>query len=153
MTTTTTETETAEAGENLELLHKAFDALVRADNRSLRAAYYFGQVIDALHSMDRRTYTYGMLGDEVNRSDATVALYARLFRKYNRVEDLLRTALRARTFAIAALAGSDEALAARYGWKCGNCGSWDVRRRRMSDADVAAAMAEKSAREALAVLS
>jgi len=118
----------ARNGESLTLLHELFDKLNRAGEDSLRAAFAFGQCVDALSGIG---YTYEQMGAEVDRHEGTIQKYATLYRRYARVELLIEAAKRYQTFDIARLTGSDEALQAKYGYQCATCGSWDTHRKSM----------------------
>lgn len=119
--------------ENLVALKMAVEALVKAGDDSLRAAYNLGQIIDALYATG---YTYETMGDAVDRSPSTVAKYRRLFGMYAKVEDLLRTAHKYETFDVSILTGSQEKLAAKFGYKCDDCGSWNTHRTRKTELTV-----------------
>jgi hypothetical protein len=119
----------------LGTLHDAFDQLQHYGEGSLRAAYTAGQIADALSLY----FTYDQMGAEVNRTGQTVAKYAKLYRSYNRVEDLLEASRRYQTFDIGRLTGTDDALRAKFGYQCGNCGSWETHRRSKTPEAVRAA--------------
>lgn len=110
--------------EGLVALRMAFDALVKAGDESLRAAYNLGLIIDAL----TLSYTYEVMAGAVDRKPGTVAKYAALYRRYPTVDDLIATAHKYDTYDVSILKGSAESLGSRYGYRCGNCGSWDTHR-------------------------
>lgn len=118
--------------ENLVSLRMAFAALVRAGDDSLSRAYDLGQIVDALSNI----YTYKVMGDAVDRSQGTIAKYRKLYGMYPTVRDLLDMAHKYETFDVSILTGSQESLAAKYGYRCGNCGSWDTHRVRRDDSVV-----------------
>lgn len=122
MTTSTAPRTRQIKGENLTALRMAFDALVKAGDESIRAAYNAGQ-IDALINL----YTYETMAEAVNRSTKTIAKYARLYRRYPTFDALLLTAHRYDTYDISILLGSDETLGLKFGYQCG---SWDTHRTR-----------------------
>ena len=107
--------------EDLTLLHAAWGKLVRYDRRSLEAAYSFGQVVDALIRM--KAYTYEQLGEQLDRSEYTMQLYARLYRKYPNTKVLLETARDMRTYSVARLAGTEPEFRWEHYYKCTRCGS------------------------------
>jgi hypothetical protein len=107
-------------------LHDAFDALVRAGDDSLRKAYAFGQIVDALQGIG---YTLGQMAAEINRTAPTVGKYAELYRRYPNVEALLRRAHQWSTADISILVRDDDALHTKFGYQCGTCGSWDTHRK------------------------
>lgn len=112
--------------ENLVTLRLAYDTLVKAGDDSLRAAFNFGQVIDALSN----TFTLKTMGQEIGRTAVTVGTYARLYRRYPTVETLLKTAQEYGTFDISKLVAGEAVLRAKFGYQCNHCGSWDVVHRR-----------------------
>jgi hypothetical protein len=108
--------------ENLEALRVAYDSLWKAGTESLRAAHTFGQVVDALSNI----YTYQTLGQAINRSPSTVQLYAKLYRRYNDVRQLLHTADVMGTHDVSRLAGNTPSVPVHYTYHCTVCGSYDV---------------------------
>lgn len=114
-------------------LHKAFGQLRSADQRSIVAAYRFGQVVDALH---KTGYSWMELGEEVDRSWLTVKLYATLYNKYDDEKELLETAEAMRTYAVARLAGNTSLVPAVFVFHCMNCGSFEIRKERKTDDEV-----------------
>jgi hypothetical protein len=114
--------------ETLDLLHDRHDALVKAGEESLRKAYAFGNVVNALHGM----FSYAQLGEELGRSAAMIGTYARLYRKYSTEQLLLATARAAGTFDVNHLANDGAAVRYAYSFVCRNCGSDDVHRERKS---------------------
>jgi hypothetical protein len=120
---------------NLVKLHLAFDALVKAGDESLHAAYDLGQVIDVLV----RLYTYKTMADEVDRKPVTIAKYRRLYLRYPTFDSLLMTAHKYDTYDVSILLGSAETLGVKFGYRCGNCGSWDTHRKPKSEQAMAEA--------------
>lgn len=119
--------------ESLAQLHDLFDQLHHASLDGLRKAYAFGQMVDALASIG---YTYETMGHEVNRSASTVYQYARLYGRYNSVQELLDTAERWGTYDISRLVGSDAQLHRRYGYQCNTCFSWNTSRKTMPESEL-----------------
>jgi hypothetical protein len=111
-------------------LHKTFGELRNADRRSIVAAYRHGQVIDALH---KSGFTWGELGDEVDRSWRTVRLYAVLYNKYDSEQDVVETADRMKTYNVARLAGHSSLTPIQYVMHCMNCGSFEVKKERKQE--------------------
>jgi hypothetical protein len=107
---------------------RAFGLLRSADERSIIAAYRYGEIVATLN---RQGFTYEELGEDVDRSKYTVALYAKLFKKYDDEHDLLETARTMRTYDVSRLAGGGTAI--QYQFQCTNCGSDQIKRRRKSD--------------------
>jgi hypothetical protein len=112
---------------------KAFNNLRSADQRSIVAAYRYGQIVDALHSSG---YSYEDLGEDVDRSKYTVALYAALYNKYPDEHALLHTAEAMRTYNVATLAGRNPARPIEYVFHCSSCGSFDIVKERKEDEPV-----------------
>ena len=106
----------------------------------LRAAFAFGQCVDALNGIG---YTYDQMGAEVDRSMGTIQKYATLYRRYARVELLIEAAHKYQTFDISRLTGTDEALTLKYGYQCATCEaegrpSWNTHRKSKPSAFAAA---------------
>lgn len=108
--------------ENLVALRISYDALEKHSKASLRAAYDFGQIVDALSHL----YTYETMADELNRKKGTPALYARLYRRYNKVEELLAASDELDTFSVSVLAGHAASFRYRLTHECGVCHSTDI---------------------------
>ena len=121
--------------ENLSMLHDAFDRLAIASEGGLRAAYAFGQIADALRAIG---YSFATMGAEVNRTGPTVNMYARLYRKFPRVELLLDLAHELGTFDISILIRDEGSLRTKYGYQCGVCESWMTHRRPLPEGGVPA---------------
>jgi hypothetical protein len=114
--------------ESGEALREAYDNLVKAGQGSLEAAYAFGQVVDALNG--QLGYSYTMLGDMIGRSAVTVAVYAKLYRKYPTVQSLIHMAEEMGTWDVHRLVSDAQTMRYRYVFHCRNCGSYDVARER-----------------------
>lgn len=112
--------------EGLAALHLAYDSLTKASEQSLRAAFDFGQIIDALAN----TYTFEVMADEIGRHRTTIALYSRLYRKFTRVEHLIAASRELGTFDIARLCSEQALVHYKIIYHCANCGSYDVQRQR-----------------------
>jgi hypothetical protein len=134
-------------GANLVALRQAFDNLVRAGDDSLRAAYNFGQIADALNDIG---YSWAEMGDAVDRRGPTIYMYVRLYRRYPTLDALTMTAKKWGTYDINRLTGSDVSLQSRFGYQCLGCGSWDTHRVPMSGGAEAERAAARAAREAIA---
>lgn len=111
-------------------LHKSFGQLRSADQRSIVAAYRFGQVVDALHATG---FTWQEMGEELDRSWHTIKLYAKLYNKYDTERDLLDTAEAMKTYNVARLAGNISMSPIQYVLHCLNCGSFEVKKERKHD--------------------
>jgi hypothetical protein len=130
----------------LDALVAAYERLNKAGADSLRHAYSFGQVVDALSTM----YTYDELGAAVGRSYATVYTYARLYRKYSSAQALVHMATELGTYDVSKLCGNHSTTPGRYVMQCGHCNSYDVHRRRETDevrAELERELAERAALE------
>lgn len=109
---------------------KAFGRLRSCDERSIIAAYRYGEVVTVLN---RQGFTYEELGEDVDRTAATVALYAKLFNSYDTEKDLLETARSMKTYNVSRLASTDAAqIALGYQLSCKHCGSHEIKRDRKS---------------------
>jgi len=116
------------SGEGLIALHQAWDQMTRAGENSLRAAYNFGQIADALKNAG---ISWDVMGHEVDRSAATIHKYANLYRRYPRVEMLLEASEYHDTFDVSILVRPEDTQIGhgKFGYQCGNCGSWDTHRK------------------------
>lgn len=119
----------AKATSNLDLagLGLLYDALVKSGEESLHAAYNFGLAVEAL----RYRYTFIGMADSLKLSVATVSKYAKLYRKYARVELLVEEARRTGCYDTGKLACGDSPFSYTQHLKCNNCGSDDILRERV----------------------
>lgn len=113
------------ARQDMAALKQALSALVKAGDDSLRAGYNLGQIIDALQNI----YTLSTMAEFCYRSESTLARYARLYRHYASIDDLLSTAHQIETFDISILVSGPAVVAMKYAYQCGTCGSWDTHRK------------------------
>jgi hypothetical protein len=128
----------ANRNENLDLLMDAYHSLVKAGRGSLRAAYAFGQVCDALN---RIGYTQTVLAEAVGLSNATISRYMKLFRRYANENMLLRRAEELGTYDVGQLAGNSPQEPAVYVLHCIHCGTYNEVVRERKTPEEAAALA------------
>lgn len=128
--------------ENLELLVQKYGKLEKAGEGSLRAAYEFGAVIDALYGI----YTLTQLAAEVGVSNATISKYRKLFAAYpSGIGTLLRRARELSTYDVGILATGHSAAAARYELHCTVCGSYAIEKERVTVETAVTAMTSRLA--------
>lgn len=128
-------------GETLELLHSAYDALVKAGEDSLKKAYLFGNVVHALHGI----FTYRQLGDELGVTPTTVSKYDKLYRKFPTEKALLDRSRELGTHDVGLLASDIPAVHYAYAWHCTNCGSYAVVKERQEEGSGHSVAAQKAA--------
>lgn len=109
------------SAENLDFLVDRYENLVRFGERSITAAYQFGQVVDALHGL----YTYKAMAQVIGKSSSMVALYRKLYSAYPTEAALIRQAEMLETYDISVLAGHNPVTPAYYHFLCTNCGHDD----------------------------
>lgn len=106
----------------LDLLSMAYEALVKAGENSLSAAWTFGQQVDALHG----AFSYEQMGRALGVTGITVSTYARLYRRYPTEQALLHTAQALGTYDVSKLNGSKPVTPSRFHFRCADCGSTAV---------------------------
>ena len=77
----------AVTGEDLGRLQEEYRGLVKYNRDGLKKAYAFGQLVRSLNDAG---FSYQVMADELNVSPPTVSKYARLARRYQTEQDLLR---------------------------------------------------------------
>lgn len=122
-------------GDSFDLLLELHQRLVKAGQGSLKAAYEFGAMVSELHDTG---YTYATLGEVVGLGPAQIGIYAKLFRKYPTVSNLLRVSEALGSYSVNLLASNGETAHYAYLYHCGNCGSYDVKRERAPEVPVSA---------------
>jgi len=115
---------------DLTRLRGGFNQLRSADERSVVAAYRWGEIVNELHN---KGYSWEELGEEVDRSKYTVKLYAALFNRYDSEKQLIATARAMKTYDVSRLAGKSALVPIVYVYTCNNCFSTDVSRHKQDD--------------------